>query len=168
MSVREVSFDKIEKKLRKKKFGFIGTVTPEGRAHVAGVVYAVSPPGEEFYLYIMTGATVKKTKNIRNNPEVTFAIPFPHHIIRFAPDFCIQFQGRAEILPFNDKGAQEAMKRNMLMKRMLKNTPPDTKEEIIIRIKPDKKIHGFGLGIPLFKLLKNIENGRFYSIIPQN
>lgn len=166
MSIREVPFNKIIKKIRKNKFGFLGTVTPEGRPHVAGVMYALSPPGEKISLYIMTGTDVKKTKNIRKNPNITFAIPFPHYIIRFAPDFCIQFQGKAEILPFNDPKAQDAFNQKRLMRRMLKKISLDTQDEIIIRIIPDKKIHGFGLGISLFKLLKNIENGRFFTFIP--
>ncbi|MHA1428563.1 MAG: hypothetical protein ACTSQI_21475 [Candidatus Helarchaeota archaeon] len=50
MSVRELSFDYVEKKVRKKKFGFLGTITPEGRPHVAGIMYAVSPPHQKLYL----------------------------------------------------------------------------------------------------------------------
>ena len=127
MSIREVPFEKIEKKIRKCKFGFLGSITSEGRPHVAGVMYAVSIPGNDLSLYIITGIDTKKAKNIRDNPDVTFAIPIPHHIIRFAPDFNIQFQGRAEILPFNDPKAQEAMKQRRLMKRMLKKYPIDKK-----------------------------------------
>ena len=167
VSIREVPFEKIEKKIRKCKFGFLGSITSGGRPHVAGVMYAVSPPGDDLALYIITSVDTKKAKNIRDNPNVTFAIPIPHHIIRFAPDFNIQFQGKAEILLFNDPKAQEAMKQRRLMKRILKNYPLDTKSEIFIHLSPDKKIHGFGLGIPFFKLIKDITGqGQFYSLIP--
>ncbi|MHA1428356.1 MAG: pyridoxamine 5'-phosphate oxidase family protein, partial [Candidatus Helarchaeota archaeon] len=147
MSVRELSFDYVEKKIRKKKFGFLGTITPEGRPHVAGIMYAVSPPHQKLYLYIITGIDTKKAKNIQNNSEISFAIPFPHYILRFPPDFCIQFQGNAEILPFNDPNGQKAIYNRRLMRRMLRKIPLDTTEEIIIRVRPDKKVFGFGLGM---------------------
>lgn len=166
MSVRNLPFKYVEKQLRKKKFGFLGTITPDGRAHVAGVMYSVSPPGKKLKFYVITGATVKKAKNIKQKSQISFAIPFPHYLIRFAPDFCIQFQGQAEILPFNDPEGQEAIKNQRIMKRMLERIPLDTTNEIIIRIIPDEKIHGFGLGMSIFKLLKNIESGRFIAKIP--
>ncbi|MFX1294459.1 MAG: pyridoxamine 5'-phosphate oxidase family protein [Promethearchaeota archaeon] len=166
MFVRELPFNYVEKKLRKKKFGFLGTITPEGSPHVAGVMYAVSPPQEKLYLYIITSTDTKKARNIRINPRISFAIPFPHYILRFPPDFCIQFQGCAEILSFNDPDGQEAIRSRRLMKRMLRKIPLDTTEEIIIRISPDKKIFGFGLGMNIFKLVRNIESGRFFTIIP--
>ena len=45
-------FDYVEKQLRKKNFGILTTVTPEGRPHSVGVVYAstskiVGPRGFE-------------------------------------------------------------------------------------------------------------------------
>ncbi len=166
MPVRELPFDYVEKQLRKKKFGFLGTITPDGRSHIAGVMYAVSLPSEKLSLYVITGRDTKKVKNIQSNPEISFGIPFPHYILRFPPEFCLQFQGHAEILPFSDPNGQAAIKSRRLMKRMLKQIPFETTEEIIIRIIPDRKILGFGLGINLFKLLRNIEGGRFFSIVP--
>ena len=164
--MRELDFKVVEKKLRKNKFGFLSSITAEGRVHVAGIVYAVSLPGKKFCLYGVTGADVKKTRNIRNNPEIAFGIPFTHHLIRFAPDFCIQFQGRAEILPFDDKEGQEAIKTRFIMKKMLNSESMNKEDNVILKIIPDKKIHGFGLGINLIKMLKNIGMGRFISIIP--
>jgi len=166
MAIREVSFDYVDKQLRKKKFGFLGTITREGKPHSAGVMYAVSSPREKLGLYVITGADTLKVKNIQANPAVSFAIPFPHYILRMAPDFCIQFQGAAQILSFNDPGGQEAIKSRRIMSRMLQRIPLDSTEEVLIHIVPDKKIHGFGLGMSFFKLLKNIEAGRFFTLVP--
>jgi len=52
------------------------------------------------------------------------------------------------------------------MRRMLREIPLDTTEEIIIRVRPDKKVFGFGLGMNIFKLIRNIKTGRFFSLIP--
>jgi len=166
MSVRELSFNYIEKKMRKKNFGFLGTLNPEGTVHLTGIMYAVSPNKETLNFYILTGKTTKKIKNIQLNPSVSLVIPFPHYFIRFAPEFYIHVQGNAKILPFNEEKAQIAMQSRRLMRRMIKKIPLETTDEVIICIKLDKKIHGFGLGMNLFKLLKNIENGRFKAEIP--
>lgn len=166
MPVRHVPFPKIERWIRKKKFGFLGSITKEGRAHVTGVMYAPAPPGGPFSLFILTGTRVHKTRNVRANPNVSFGIPFAHHLARPAPDFCVQFQGTAEVLRFNHPAAQEALRRRRMMRRTLKKTPLDTRERVVVRVVPDARVHGFGLGMNLVKLLRNIESGRFVGEIP--
>jgi len=42
------TFAYVEKLLRRKNFGVITTITPEGRPLSVGVVYAVSPASEPF------------------------------------------------------------------------------------------------------------------------
>ncbi len=168
MSIRTLPFDFVEKQIRKKKFCFIGSVDSNGNPHSAGVMYSVSPTLKKFRMYIMTGATVRKTRNIKQNHRVSISIPYSHHLMRFAPDFCIQFQGTAEIVPFSDDGAQEAFRSNMLMKMMLEKISSNPEEHVAFCIKPDEKIHGFGLGRNLFHHLKDIGASRFVSFVPQS
>ena len=52
-------FDFIEKNLRKKTFGILTTITPEGRPHSVGVVYAM-PPDLPFCLYLITRPVLKR------------------------------------------------------------------------------------------------------------
>ncbi len=112
------------------------------------------------------GDNVKKVRNIRENPRVAFGIPYPHHFIRPAPDFCIQFQGTAEILPLEDPGAARAFRQNPMLRRILDQQAPRADGDIFLKIIPEVKIFGFGLGMNIFKLLKNIERGRFVTMVP--
>lgn len=70
------TFAYVEKLLRRKNFGVLTTVTPERKPHSVGVVYAVSSPGEPFCIYLITRLALKKARNISNNPNVSFVVPY--------------------------------------------------------------------------------------------
>src|SRR6266705_2399374 len=83
------TFAYVEKLLRRRNFGVLTTITPEGRPHSLGVVYAVSSPDQPFSIYLITRSALKKARNIHNNPNVSFVVPFPHYVFRIVPPACI-------------------------------------------------------------------------------
>jgi hypothetical protein len=44
-------FDRVASELRRRDFGVLSTVTPDGRPHSVGVVHGVSAPGRPFRLH---------------------------------------------------------------------------------------------------------------------
>jgi Pyridoxamine 5'-phosphate oxidase len=163
-------FDYIERQLRKKTFGILTTVTPQGRPHSVGVVYAVAPPGQPFCLYLITRPVLKKARNIRDNPNVSFAVPFPHYLFRSIPPRCIQFQGKAELLPIDDPIVIKAFQSSIVLKRSMEHSLR-LGESVFIRIVPDKKIFCFGIGANILQFLIPSQNknlGNFYVIVPEN
>lgn len=166
MSARVLPFDYVEGQLRKKHFGIIGTVTPEGRSHTTAIVYGVSAPEVPLALYVLTEAGYKKTRNIRANPNVSFVITFPHHVLRFVPASCIQFQGRAEVLPVDDPDARAAFQRNQVLRMTLEQGASEPERAVFLKITPDAKIFGYGLGMSLLELRRNIEAGPFRTTVP--
>jgi hypothetical protein len=165
------SFEYVEKQLQKKNFGILSTITPEGRPHSVGVVYAVAPPAQQFFcLYLITRPVLKKARNIRNNPNVSFVVPFPHHLFRSMPPKCIQFQGKAELLPIDDPIVVEAFQSSIVLKRSMEHSLR-LSESIFIRIVPDKKIFCFGIGANVLQFLIPSQNknlGNFYVVVPEN
>lgn len=167
------TFDYVEKQLRKKNFGILTTVTSEGRPHSVGVVYAIPPPSQQqfFCLYLITRPVLKKARNIRGNPNVSFVVPFPHYLFTSIPPRCIQFQGKAELLPINDDPViVKAFQRSIVLKRSMEHSLR-LGESIFIRIVPDKKIFCFGIGANLLKFLIPSQNknlGNFYVTVPEN
>ena len=165
------SFEFVEAEIRKKTFGILSTIDQKGKSHSTGIIYAISPPGSIFSLYILTDRTYKKVKNIRHNSSVSFVIPFPHHFLRFVPSSCVQFQGTAEILPYEDSEAQQAFK--MGNKMLMMNLKQAIKEDpigeytVFIKIIPNQKIFCYGLGISLMKLQKDVEIGSYSVRIPE-
>ena len=167
------TFEYVEKQLRKKNFGILTTVTSEGRPHSVGVVYATPPPSQQrfFCLYLITRPVLKKARNIRGNPNVSFIVPFPHYLFTSIPPRCIQFQGKAELLPINDDPVIiKAFQRSIVLKRSMEHSLR-LGESIFIRIVPDKKIFCFGIGANLLKFLIPSQNknlGNFYVTVPEN
>jgi general stress protein 26 len=166
MSTRVLPFHYVEKELRRKHFGILGTVTPDGRSHSTAIVYGVSPPEAKLALYVLTERGYKKTRNIRANPEVSFVVPFPHHLLRFVPSSCIQFQGRAEILPYDDPGGRISFQRNDVLKMTLEQGASDPERAVFLKVTPDERIFGYGLGMSVLALRKNIEAGPFVTTVP--
>jgi hypothetical protein len=163
-------FDYIEKQLRKKTFGILTTVTPQGRPHSVGVVYAVAPPGQPFCLYLITRPVLKKARNIRDNPNFSFVVPFPHYLFRSIPPRCIQFQGKAELLPIDDPIVIKAFQSSIVLKRSMEHSLR-LGESVFIRIVPDKKIFCFAIGANILQFLIPSQNknlGNFYVIVPEN
>ncbi len=163
-------FSYVEKQLRRKNFGILTTVTPEGRPHSVGVVYAVAPPDMPFSLYLISRPVLKKARNISNNPNVSFVIPFPHYFLRLIPPSCIQFQGKAEQIPFEDPVARKAFQSSIVLRRSLRHSV-ELGESIFFRIVPDKKIFCFGIGANVWNFLIPSQSrilGNFYVTIPEN
>lgn len=110
-------FEYLEKLLRTKNFGILSTVADTGQPHSVGVVYATSPPSaHSFSLYLLSRVTLKKVKNISNNPNVAFVVPFPHYIMRMIPPACIQFSGKAELISFEDAIARRAFQSSIVVR----------------------------------------------------
>jgi hypothetical protein len=160
----------IEKQLRKNNFGILTTVTPEGRPHSVGVVYATAPPEHPFSFYLITRPVLKKARNIGDNPNVSFVVPFSHYLFRSIPPRCIQFQGNAELLPIDDPIVIKAFQSSIVLKRSMEHSLR-LGESVFIRIVPDKKIFCFAIGANILQFLIPSQNknlGNFYVTIPEN
>ncbi len=160
------SFAYVDKQMRRRRFGILSTVTPEGRAHSAGVAYGVSPPALPFCLYLVSRPGLKKARNIKANPNISFAVPLPHYFLRMIPPACIEFQGTAEILPINDSVARQVFNSSIVLRRSLEY---DLKigESIFIKIVPATKIFSWSLGASIWQLLRNPPN-TYYVVFPDD
>ncbi len=167
---KKPNFEFIEKEIKKKSFGIISTIDKNSHSHSTGIIYGIAPSNSKFALYVLTDKNYKKVKNIEINNSISFVIPFPHHILRFVPASCVQFQGTAQIVPFSDKEAQESFRNgSKILKMNLKQVSKrsDREEEVVfIKIIPNEKLFCYGLGFNLMELRKNIESGSYIVRIP--
>jgi general stress protein 26 len=161
------TFEFVEKQLRKKTFGILSTADLEGKPHSTGVLYAIS--SEKFLFFILTARGYKKVRNIEANPYVSLVVPFPHYFLRFVPDSTVQIQGIAEIVPFDDPEAQKAFSQRRILKMMLERSCRlNIKDELVfIKIKPNRKIFCYALGMGIMELWKNLESGEYAVTIPE-
>lgn len=147
----------------------LSTADSKGRPHSTGVLYGISPE-PKFLFFILTAKNYKKVRNIKENPHVSFVVPFPHYYFRFVPDSTVQIQGIAKIVPFDNPGAQEVFSQKRILKMMLEQSYKlDVKDELVfIKIKPNRKIFCYGLGMGIMELRKNLESGEYTVTIPED
>jgi nitroimidazol reductase NimA-like FMN-containing flavoprotein (pyridoxamine 5'-phosphate oxidase superfamily) len=166
MSQNQLTFEFVERQIRKKTFGILSTVSAGGRAQSTGVLYGVSPPDAKLSIYILTNKIYRKTRNIRRNSSVSLVIPYPHYYLRFVPSSCISFQGKAKIVPFNNPEAQESFRKKRMLSSNLKTGGQMKSQAVFIKIKPDRRISCYGIGIGVMKLRKHSESGSYPVTIP--
>ena len=169
MKRQEFDFSFVEKQIRKQTFGVLTTLNKDGTPHTTGILYGVSLPSSRFALYSLTSKKYKKVRNISQNPNISFLIPFPHYYIRFAPSSTVTLQGEAEFISIDEPGIQEIFTKKRVLRLILKEIQKDESEELtFIRIRPNPKILCYGLGYNVFKLLKGHAHGAYSVRIPKN
>ena len=165
---RRITFAYIEKQLRKKSFGLLGTVSPRGWSQTTGVSYAVALPESLFYIWVITGKTSKKYENVQSNPHVSFVVPYPHHFFRFIPAGVIQFQGKADLFPFDNPEGFNAFNQTRILRMNLKLAEETDAEPVFLRIRPHKRLNCQLIGKNIIELARNPESGLVQVPIPKN
>jgi general stress protein 26 len=154
MPAEQRSFAFIEAQLRKKTFGVLGTINPDGSLQSTGILYAVSPPGAAFRLYLLTVRSYLKARNIARNPQISFLVPYPHRLLHFVPASCISFSGTAEIAPRDDPEGRAAFAVNRILRMNLAEADA-TPDMILLRVRPKRSMHCYGIGMGVVQIARN-------------
>lgn len=137
-----LSFDRVEREIRRARFGVLSTVSEDGRPHSTGIVYGVSSQNTPFALYVTTNRVNKKARNLASNPNVSMTIPIARRIWKLLPPHCVQFQGTAKIIDFRDEHARSAFHQSLVLREILKLEEKHVgSKAVFIRIRPDSTIH---------------------------
>ena len=163
----QTQFDQVMREVRKKTFGVFNSVDTKNRPHSTGIIFAVSPPGEELAFYIVTQAKSAKIRNIKSNPNVSLVVTFPHYYLRFIPDSTVMFRGTAEIIALDDEGAQAAFAQKKMTRMNLEVDSDVLKGSVVIKIRPTKRVYVYGVGIGLNQMRKDPTTARYKVTIPE-
>ena len=155
----------IEAQLRKKTFGVLSTLGLRGSLQTTGILYAVSPPGAPFRLYLLTETSYLKARNIARNPEVSFLVPYPHHFLPFVPASCISFSATAEIAPLDDAEGRAAFDTNRILRMNLAEAN-SFEDGVFLRIRPKRSMHCYGIGVGLMTIARNPAEAGYSVEIP--
>jgi hypothetical protein len=134
--------------IRKNRWLTLSTASSIGMPQGSVVVYA----SDGYIIYILTGKTTVKIRNILRNPRVSVTIPFYksiiHRLITIAPPAAITFRAKAEIREFDDKEAIDFYEKVLNFK-----VPESMKEEgIWIKLTPGNLVTCLGVGVSLLDL----------------
>jgi hypothetical protein len=128
------------------------------------------PADQSFCLYLIMRPALKKARNIRNNPNVSFVVPYPHYLFRMLPPACIQFQGKAQFVPIDDPTALKVFQSSTVLRRSMMHSL-DLGESKFVKVTPDNKILSFGINASIsgstYCDLKNKTLGNFYVVVAQ-
>lgn len=162
------TFDFVEQQVRKKTFGVLTTIDSKGRPHSTGVFYAVGPPEKPFVLYSISGANYAKVKNIKQNPNVSLVVTYPHYYVRFAPASYVMFRGIAQILPGDDMDGRWAMSQSRIGRMNLQTDADELGVEYIyIKLIPEPAVFCYGLGYGLMEMRRNHAGLGYKVTIPE-
>lgn len=139
---------KVHRAIEKRTFATLATTSSIGQPHVAGVLYELA--GADLWLNTM--ANSRKARNIEANDRVAVTIVVRR--IPFGPPSTIQFQGRATMF---DPTAAEVT--DLVAAGGLKGITSHGELELpgscFIRITPSQRLHTYGLGLSLIKLIRD-------------
>jgi hypothetical protein len=158
------------KKIKQKNFGILSTVSSENWVQSSGVLYGVSNSISNPHFYIMTEKNSKKVQNILLNNKISFLIPFPKRLFSFIPSPTAAFQGKAEILSYDNPEAIEIFKKSRILKMELFNLekPEENENIVFIKLIPRKKIICYALGLSLLTYLTNPYDSNYSVNLPVN
>ncbi len=129
-------------------FAILGMVTKDQESRTVGIVYIVN----DRKFYIGTGLETWKARHIKENPNVSLAIPIAKRIpvmpwIKI-PQATITFAGKARIIPGQD--ASIGLTRSVF--RHLADDQDFMKDNCIIEVTPVGDFITYGVGIPLMQM----------------
>lgn len=134
--------------IRRNRWLTLSTASPGGAPQGSVVVYA----SDGYTIYVLTGRSSAKFRNIARNPRVGVTIPFYksliHKLITIAPPAAVSFRASAETVDFDDREATEFYERRLGFK-----VPEDvTGDAVWLRLTPGGPATCHGVGIRLWEL----------------
>ena len=113
-------------------------------------------------------ANYAKVRNIKQNPNVSLIVTFPHYWFRFAPASYVMFRGTAEIVSFDNADARWAMSQSRIGRMNLRTAAKLVGTELVyIKITPEPTVFCFGLGIGIMEIKGDHANAAYKVTIPE-
>jgi nitroimidazol reductase NimA-like FMN-containing flavoprotein (pyridoxamine 5'-phosphate oxidase superfamily) len=149
----------VRRTLAKRSFCILATSSAANVPHAVGLLYAAV----DFDVYLLIGEDTVKARNIRQNPRVAVCVPvrtFP-----VGPPMAVQFQGTAQLLAPDDPEIVRLLQGRRL-KKIAGFGALEKPGITFVRIRPNRRISTYGLGVPLRQLLRDVTQGARRVEIP--
>ena len=143
-----LSRDQVWRALEGQIFAVLATVNARGQPRTAAIVHTV----KDRVLFIATGLTSFKARNVARNPHVSLTVTVEKRIpflpwIKI-PAATITFQGLASLRPADSVGADL----RKLLLRGLKVDAPSLADLGFIEVRPVGEFMTYGIGVPLMTM----------------
>ncbi|NNE96198.1 MAG: hypothetical protein HKN24_09245 [Acidimicrobiales bacterium] len=138
----------VYRRLGRRTFAMLSTVSPAGWPHAAGVLYEL----EGDSLFINTLSHSRKGRNMAANPKVGVSIPIRR--LPVGPPSSVQFQGTAELLA-TDHPTIQALVADGKLRSLTRHGELHLPGSVFVRITLPRRLLTYGLGMPLRSLIKD-------------
>lgn len=145
--VRDVPAALVERALARRSYAVLATVSPAGRPHAAGVLYAAVGTT----LYLSTDRASRKGRNLASTPHVGVTVPVRR--LPVGPPAAIQLQATAEVLAV-DHPDVVALAADGSIAAVTRHGELERPDGCIVRLTPGRTVHTYGLGMSLWRLLR--------------
>jgi len=146
-SLAHPRWDDVVRAVAKRSFCLLATTSPSDRSHVAGVLY----DEVDGALYVSVDRPSRKARNIAANPHVAVTVPIRR--IPVGPPSTAMFQTTATVLANDDAEVQRLAAQGRLG-TITGHGELDLASGCIVRIDPPSVIHTYGLGLSLWRLIR--------------
>ncbi len=146
--VRDVPAEVVRRALARRSYAVLATVSPAGRPHAAGVLYAAV--GDD--LWLSTETTGRKGRNLLSRPHVAVTVPVRR--LPVGPPATIHFQGRAEVFGADAPEVARGVETGDL-KAITSHGELDLADGCFVRITPGRTIHTYAIGMSLWQVVRN-------------
>jgi len=140
----------VERAIARRSYCVLGTVSPGGRPHAAGVIYATVDGDLE--LWVSMDRSSRKARNIATNHRVHIQIPVRRSPV--GPPSSVQFAATAQLLAPGDPTVERLLAANQL-KKVTGHGELDRPDAVLARIRPGPVLHTYGLGLSLITLIRD-------------
>jgi len=139
---------KVRRAIAANTFATLATTSPQGRPHVAGVIYD-SVAGE---LWVNTMRSSRKARNVASNRHVAVCIPVRK--LPMGPPYTLQFQATAELVDMDHPWVAELHRAGELA-HVSAHGALDEPDGVFVRIVPNGVVHSYGLGVNPLALIRD-------------
>ncbi|HEY8472933.1 MAG TPA: pyridoxamine 5'-phosphate oxidase family protein [Natronosporangium sp.] len=144
----QINPDQLLRLIGKRSFATLATTSPQGRPHVAGVLYDLVDRD----LWVSTDLASRKGRNLAANGKVAVMIPVRR--LPVGPPSSIQFQSTGQLVPLDDPWLGELAAAGKLP-TVTGHGELERPGGCFVRIGLPDRLLTFGLGMSLFQLLRN-------------
>lgn len=139
---------KVRRAIAGNSFATLATTSPQGRPHVAGVIYD-AVDGE---LWVNTMRSSRKARNVTANCHVAVCIPFRK--LPAGPPYTLQFQATATLVDLDDPSVVERRSAGKLA-HVAAHGALDEPDGVFVRVVPNGVVHSYGLGVNPIALVRD-------------
>lgn len=140
--------ERVRRRIARRSFALLATVSPTGFPHAAGVVYEAV--GQDLYVHTLRSS--RKARNIAVEPRV--AVVVPDRRLPVGPPFTVQFQGHAALLAMDDQETTDLLAGGRL-RSISGHGALEEPDGCFIRITPGRRIHSYGIGVSALALARD-------------